>query len=109
VSPFSKPVNINNGHDSLPLSFCLWIKFRPTAYSSKLEIASLRLFRRGKKEENNKNRATIKAPAAMGRLKNIEKLPSDMMRDCRSAFSSMGVSIKARTRGAGSYLNFLNR
>ncbi len=38
----------------------------------------------------------------IGLSKKIENLPSDIMRDCRKAFSSIGPRIKANTKGAGS-------
>lgn len=45
-------------------------------------------------------------PAAMGRVKNIRKLPSDKSNDCLSEFSNIGPKTKARTIGAASKLYF---
>ena len=47
--------------------------------------------------------------ADKGRMKNILKLPFEMIKDCRNAFSNIGPNIKANTKGAPSYLNFLKR
>jgi len=60
-------------------------------------------------KKNKGNRAIIIHEAEIGRAKNIEKFPSDIIRDWRKEFSSMGPRINAIIKGAGSYLNFLNR
>jgi hypothetical protein len=45
----------------------------------------------------------IKHPAEIDRVKNIEKSPCDMRKDCRKDFSSIGPRMKAMIKGAGSY------
>lgn len=51
--------------------------------------------------------AMITNPTAMGRVKKIKKLPSDIINDWRNAFSNKGPRIKASIKGAASYSNFL--
>jgi hypothetical protein len=62
-----------------------------------------------KTDDNNTNRDTNREIAEMGRVTNTIKLPVEIRRDWRRAFSSMGPRIKAMIRGAGSYPNFLKR
>ncbi len=67
----------------------------------------LRFFK--KTDDNKINKAMIMLEADMDRVKNIEKSPPDIRRDCRKEFSSIGPRINAMTKGAGSYPHFLKR
>ncbi len=42
----------------------------------------------------------------IGRVKKMPKSPPDMRSDCRKAFSMIGDRMKAKAKGAPSYLNF---
>lgn len=70
---------------------------------------SLALVKYGIKEVIKSMMAKMIVTAAMGRLKKIEKLPFERVRDCRRFDSNIGPRTKARMSGAGSYSNFLKR
>ena len=59
--------------------------------------------------EINTIAATITHPRAIGRVKKIEKLPLDIINDCRRVFSNKGPRMNARIKGAPSYSNFLKK
>jgi hypothetical protein len=54
------------------------------------------------KGETRRTNEITKKIAAVGRLRNINGLPLDKIKDWRNAFSNMGPKTKAKTRGAGS-------
>ena len=56
----------------------------------------------GIKHEMKRRKVTIIPPAAIGRVKKIEKFPSDMSSDSLKEFSTRGPKTNASTRGAGS-------
>ncbi len=71
-----------------------------------LRSSILRLRKKEKMGRMRRQKAKRRNPKEIGLWTKINGFPREMIRDCLKAFSSMGVSTRAKIKGAGSYLNF---
>ena len=70
---------------------------------------ALFFFNLGTRGEARSRRETSIKTAEIGRVRKIMGFPAERSSERRKAASSMGPRTRARTNGAASYSNFLNR